>query len=370
MNTTLRNILWAVAAVFAGSSGEVAARISMSSTQINPMTSIYTRPENFKTFQIDNGLYISVDTTVMQAGIAKAPDAEHAYKGRYVIPDYVDYRDYEGTVHKVPVTTLLDGFSESEVEEIVLNNVITQLNYRCLIGCKNLKKVVVPAESAIFLSGYALGACQADIEWGQGVYISLDGPAGWKCNKLDLTGKNVFIENTAFDMGRVPNLIFPGDVEMRPAFLGMHNKTISTISFKGEKISDRNKEKLFDKYVFGYLEGLVQLSCEWPVPPPLDEEVDIDYYTRTQSDFFERCVLVVPDHLVETYRNAPVWKRFKTIKGATGGVSDILSDRALVSKRYFDLQGREIKNPSAGSIVIELSRYSDGSVESTRQYIK
>lgn len=370
MNTALRKLFWLVGAVFAGSFGEVAADIISSPTQISPMTSIYTKPEDFKTFPIDNGLFISVDTTVMQAGIAKAPDAEHAYKGKYVIPDYVDYRDAEGTVHKVPVTTLLDGFSESEVEEIVLNNVISQLNYRCLIGCTKLKRVVVPAESAIFLGDYALTACTAEVEWGQGVYISIDGPAGWKCNKLDLTGKNVYIMSTAFDFGRVPHLIFPGDVEMGPAFLSMSNRSISTISFKGEKISDRNKEKLFDKYVFGYLEGLVQLSCEWPVPPPLDEEVDINYYTKTQSDFFERCVLVVPDHLVETYRNAPVWKKFKTIKGATGGVADIISDRTLVSKRYYDLQGREIKNPSAGSIVIEASRFSDGSIETTRQYIK
>lgn len=59
-----------------------------------------------------------------------------------------------------------------------------------------------------------------------------------------------------------------------------------------------------------------------------------------------------------------------TSKGNLTSVGQVSTSNHPVSVSYVDLSGRTVKNPTAGSLVIQTSRYADGTVKVTKKLVK
>ena len=96
--------------------------------------------------------------------------------------------------------------------------------------------------------------------------------------------------------------------------------------------------------------GLKLLESKALTPPAMNE-FTADQYANVE--------VVVPEEALEAYKSAPVWKNFLKLNTSTA-IDDIATDsEEVVSRSYYDLQGRLIDNPETGLFICH-ETLSDG----------
>lgn len=145
----------------------------------------------------------------------------------------------------------------------------------------------------------------------------------------------------------IKNVIIEGDV-----------KCIAKGAFRYHKLERVELNADVDsigEYAFGITmdtpKGVV--VCQSKIPPRCHETAFANWHTD------EKSVLVVPDELIDLYKNAPVWNEFEVVGFAS--VDGVLKDQApVVEVARYDIHGRKLSAPTKGVNIIQ---YSNGSVK-------
>ena len=146
----------------------------------------------------------------------------------------------------------------------------------------------------------------------------------------------------------IKNVIIEGDV-----------KCIAKGAFRYHKLErvelladvDSIGELAFGMFNIDVPKGVV--LCKSQIPPKCHETAFANWHTD------EKSVLVVPDELIDLYKNAPVWNEFEVVGFAS--VEGVLKDQSpVVEVARYDIHGRKLSAPTKGVNIIQ---YSNGSVK-------
>ena len=146
----------------------------------------------------------------------------------------------------------------------------------------------------------------------------------------------------------IKNVIIEGDV-----------KCIAKGAFRYHKLErvelnadvDSIGELAFGLWGTGVPKGLV--VCQSKIPPKCHETAFANWHTE------EKSVLVVPDELIDLYKNAPVWNEFEVVGFAS--VDGVLKDQSpVVEVARYDIYGRKLTEPTKG---INIIQYSNGTIK-------
>lgn len=90
-------------------------------------------------------------------------------------------------------------------------------------------------------------------------------------------------------------------------------------------------------------------------------------YDEATNPIYQNCVVYMPKAAINTYRKFSPFKYFRTIKAVEelGGIDDMVteSEPEVISKRYYDLWGRELMTAPEHGIYAERTIYSDGAAK-------
>lgn len=326
--------------------------------------------KDYVRIQLENGLFVHIYPSVMQAAVAKGPEAGY-YSGEYVIPDFVDYTDGDGQSVKVPIVDVMDAFTgEDNLKSLCLNKFICRFGYQAFWGCMNLKKLIIPEESIIEFGKDSLTGTSID-ELVLGKKTAFDEYAlafTYKNDTLDFSRYNVVLCENCFD-GCEANLAkFRSDAVMKKGCFNYLN-SVKVLEFVGTTLSEENREMLFDRGDLGsFYYYLRTIRCQWPEPPVIHPYVGETVLSLSKDAIFV-ADLYVPKASVEKYRNDPVWGKFSNIyaledAGAEGITSD--SAQEVIKVEYFDQTGRKTSPDANASILLRRETLSDGTTRTTK----
>lgn len=248
------------------------------------------------------------------------------------------------------------AFYESEIEEIILNNKLESIGDFAFYNCPRLNKIEFTEKSCyIGTSAFKNSAIKE---------LYFKGTIGNKFGAFDCPdletivfyeGVGGFQEN-AFGSRKVLKLEIPGSMNLNSnVFSGLLNlKSVTLLPVTGNRSRIKAKASAFPRVT-----SLEEFICLDPEPPVIDENM-------MSAEQYAGCTLKVPAGCRDAYRAATGWCRFVNIT-ELAGVDDIESDDAtVVSTDYYDLMGRRISSPVSGTVVIEKSVMSDGTVRVTK----
>ena len=146
----------------------------------------------------------------------------------------------------------------------------------------------------------------------------------------------------------IKNVIIEGDVKCiaKGAF---HYQELERL----ELLADVDSIGEFAFGIFSIDEPKGVVVCQSKIPPRCHETAFANWHTD------EKSVLVVPDELIDLYKNAPVWNEFEVVGFAS--VDGVLKDQApVVEVARYDIHGRKLAEPIKG---INIIQYSNGTIK-------
>ena len=316
----------------------------------NEYYGIYPDDEGFVMVYTIEGFYAKIYSSQNIAILEHTPEGKPVYSGKIVIPDSVSFIDDRNILRAVPVMSIGDAFVGSDIEELTLNHFISNIDIPAFMGCSKLRVLDTSPTSSITLGYSAL--CASGLEniiWSDTVCIVNQALTGLpKLRHIDLSLKSVTLGDYALDGSSVDSLLLPGDCTLYEGCFDGDN-SIANLIFIGSDVSDYNRQQLLGKGALAGFKSLKTLSCQWGIPPIIDENINIGD-NGEPTDIFKRCELIVPMEYISNYRSAPGWRNFKNIHGVL--YADFIeTDPVIVRTEYFDLSGRQLERPTQGFII-------------------
>lgn len=325
-----------------------------------------------RTIKTDDGKFFDICQTkdsLIYALLVQPPKGETKYSGKFIIPDYVTYVNIKNQQFEVPVVDISEyAFLESEIEELKLNHFIYSLGQECcLYTCDKLTKIFIPWESGIDFNDTRIGNSLKEITFGKGVSLS-HRPFYSLFDRLDFSGRMVFFSSDSFDWLAAKHLILPSNVEVPAVDFEYKNRTLERLDFIGTEMPESGT--LFGAESLSTIYSLKEMHCQWTTPPAIHENADSNPYDGKNTHVYDNCTVYVPEGYVDVYNNAPGWKKFKTILAETEGVNGVVTDRSVSSVECFDLLGYPVSSPTKGSVIIECTTFSDGSISIIKRLVR
>ncbi len=250
-----------------------------------------------------------------------------------------------------------------QLTSIDFPNSLKSINARAFDYCDQLTSISIP-KSVTSISGNPFDFCTkletVRVDPDNQVYDSRD-----NCNAIIHTEsnmiksgcKNTQIPNSVKTIGKFAfyHVIFDITVTIPNSVTSIESCAYFGATLPSLIIGSNVSE--IGSQAFSNCKNLSEIHCNNIEPPTCD---------TSSSPFTDyTCLLYVPLSSVEKYKNAPIWKKFKSITGESSGINDIESDKLNIEEiERYDIEGHLLSSPQPG---INIVRYSDGSV--SKEYV-
>ena len=197
---------------------------------------------------------------------------------------FLDCRSLKGIDIPNSVTTIGNDafFNCSSMASVIIGNSVATIGNSVFTGCTSLTSVDIP---------------NSVTEMGTSVFYNCS-----NLRSVNISNSLIAIPSSCFyDCIRLESVIVPNQVETiwDWAFAGCRN--LSSVTFPSSIIAIENN-------AFYDCISLTSVTCQAMTPPHFIQEASFD------ERCYENATLHVPVSAVESYRNAPVWKKFVHIQ--------------------------------------------------------
>lgn len=146
----------------------------------------------------------------------------------------------------------------------------------------------------------------------------------------------------------IKNVIIEGDVQYI-ANRAFSNHTLGRVELLADV--DSIGELAFGNCCEGLPPGIV--VCKSQIPPKCHKTAFANWHT------VEKSLLIVPDELIDLYKNTSVWNEFKVVGLAS--IEGVLKDQSpVIEVARYDIHGRKLSAPIKG---INIIQYSNGTIK-------
>jgi len=238
------------------------------------------------------------------------------------------------------------AFRSTGLTTVTLPENLTEISSGLFSGCRNLISIAIP-NGVTAIKDYAFDSCSSLMSISlPNSLINIGDFAFWKCSslpninipdKVESIGKEAFYECVSAE-----SIVIPDATKKITDSAFQECKNVKTINI-GKGI------KLILNWAFANIDKLTEMKVYAEVVP----EIKADAFDGTDID---KATLFVKDELVNSYKNAPVWKNFGNIIGITGttGIDKILIDNPSAEIYYID--GRRLDQPKRGLNIVRTDK--------------
>ena len=221
----------------------------------------------------------------------------------------------------------------NNLKQFLVPSNLTHVSNHTFYGCENLSSIDLPG-SIKWIGEAAFYKCRNL----QSIYMckeveEIKEDAFRECNSLRVVnipfgcttiGPQAFLNCTSLEEVTLPTTLTKID---KSAFAGCNSLTSIVLPMNLSDIGGG---------AFNKCNMLLDITAEMETPPLID--------SQAFSSLYSKATLHVYEESIEKYKNAPVWKSFKTITSITGytGVTNVLDQNDTRGIKRYNLKGQRI----------------------------